>query len=429
MKLFKTYIAVALAFFALLPTSCLKNQEDIFDEPSNVRMQQYLDNAKEVLMSAPNGWIFDYAPDRNHSYGMILYTLQFNSGEVTVGSAIAPGEFETSLYKLTNDNGPSLSFDSYNTLMHYFATPSWSHYQALDGDFEFIIMDVKPDRIILKGKRTGNFMALTRLEEDADTFIKKSIASADEQFLVRASGTVAGKSAQVFLNLDVNRFEVTFDDPSLEPAEAYFAFSPTGIRFPIPLEIDGKSVEGLDFKFDDQTESGEYTSVSGSSLDVKVATYIPADYAYITDYSGPFVMKMGGKNVDCTLEPNPAEGTVLIKGLNTRYDIVAQYSKGYGTISLTSQELGMNGNNLIKLCSGTGGGFYQAAGMAGVQFHRDAEDPNLFNAELVTSMSKSNEVGRYFVIIEFVGGVAYLCSSPWQISGMYEFELQSLTKK
>lgn len=429
MKLFKTYIAAALAFLAMIPTSCLKNQEDIFEDPSNVRMQKYLDNVKEILLSSPEGWIFDYAPDRNHSYGMILYTLQFTSGEVTVGSEIAPGTTETSLYKLTNENGPCLSFDSYNALMHHYATPSWSHYQALDGDFEFIIMDVTSDRIILKGKRTGNFMALTRLQEDAQTYIKKSMAAADQQYLVRATGTVAGKSAEVFLNLDNGRFEVTFDDQSLEPAEAYFAFSPTGIRFPVPLEIGGKTVENLDFKFDKQTEIGEYTSVSGSSLDVNITTYIPADYAYITDYSGAFTMKVGNKDVDCTLEPNPADGTVLIKGLNSRYNFVAQYSKGYGTISLTSQDLCMNGNNPIKLCSGTGGSFYQAPGMAGVQFHRDVENPNLFNAEIVTSMIKSNEVGLYFVIIEFVNGVAYLCSSPYQIGGQYEFEMKSLTKK
>ena len=39
-----------------------------------------------------------------------------------MGCELAPGVFETSLYKMKGDNGPTLTFDSYNTLMHFFST-------------------------------------------------------------------------------------------------------------------------------------------------------------------------------------------------------------------------------------------------------------------------------------------------------------------
>ena len=427
MKIFKVYIPVLMALLATTLSSCLKNQEDFFEESSNIRMQQYLDNAKSVLTSAPQGWIFDYAPDRNHSYGLILYTLEFTAKDVTVKSAIAPGQKETSLYKLTNDQGPVLTFDSYNALMHFYATPSWSEYQAKDGDFEFIIMDVQPDKITLKGKRTGNFMYMTRLEEDADSYIRKSKEAAENQFLVRAKGTIGGKGVEAFIDLDKNFLELTFDGAS-EPVGEYFAFCPTGMRFPKPLEIDGKQIEALDYSFDEQSMAGEYTASNSSSIDVKLNTFIPDDYAFINEFSGAFTFDYGSNRVNCILEPNEAYGTVLIKGLNPNYNIVTTYSKGYGTISLTAQTLAMNGENEIKLCSGPTSGFYSAPGMAGIQFKRDANNPDTFVAD-VTSLPKSKEAGRYISIIEFIDGGAYYASGAYRINGECEFEVKSLTKK
>ncbi|MBD5183112.1 MAG: DUF4302 domain-containing protein [Bacteroidales bacterium] len=427
MKLFKSYIPVILAVVATMFSSCLKNQEDIFDQSSNIRMQEYLDNAKAVLTAAPQGWIFDYAPDRNMSYGLILYTLDFNEKEVTVKSAIAPGETETSLYKLTNDNGPCLSFDSYNALMHFYATPSWSEYQAKDGDFEFVIMDVQPDKITLKGKRTGNFMYMTRLEEDADSYIQKSLEAAENQFLVRARGTVAGKSVSAFINLDVNRLELTVDGET-EPVGAYFAFSPNGLRFPQPLEFGGASIEYLDYSYDDQSMAGEYTSPASAGAEVKLNTYIPDDYTFIDEFAGAFLLNFGSSTVNCILEPNATDGTVLIKNLNQNYNILATYSKAHGNISITAQDLAKNGDNDIKLCSGAVSGFFSAPNMAAIQFTKNPEKPNTFVAS-PAALPKAKETGMYMCLIEFIDGAAYYASDAYRIDGAVDIEFKSLIKK
>lgn len=47
MKLYKTLLYVLMILPALLLQSCLKDQEDIFDTPSSIRMQEVLDNAKK----------------------------------------------------------------------------------------------------------------------------------------------------------------------------------------------------------------------------------------------------------------------------------------------------------------------------------------------------------------------------------------------
>ena len=73
MKLNKTLLYVLMVLPTLLLQSCLKDQEDVFDTPSSIRMQEVLDNAKKVLTSPKEGWAFDYDPDRNLSYGGYAY--------------------------------------------------------------------------------------------------------------------------------------------------------------------------------------------------------------------------------------------------------------------------------------------------------------------------------------------------------------------
>ncbi|MBQ1706447.1 MAG: DUF4302 domain-containing protein, partial [Clostridia bacterium] len=133
-------------------------------------MQEVLDKTKAALTGNENGWALDYYPNRKLEYGGIAYAIQFKGTEATVYSQKSE-KSETSLYKLTNDDGPILSFDSYNSLMHAYATPSSSEYEAKDGDFEFIIMDVQNDLITLKGKRSGVMMYMHRLSQPANEYI------------------------------------------------------------------------------------------------------------------------------------------------------------------------------------------------------------------------------------------------------------------
>ncbi|MDE6986146.1 MAG: DUF4302 domain-containing protein, partial [Bacteroides acidifaciens] len=209
MKLNRTLLYILAMLPALLLQSCLKNQEDIFDAPSSIRMQEMLDNTKKILTSSEEGWIFDYYPDRYLSYGGFVYTVKFDNQEATVGSELAPGVFESSLYKMTNDNGPVLSFDSYNTLMHFFSTPSSSHYEGYDGDFEFIIMEATDDLITLRGKRTGNEMYLRRLTKTAADYINAISAVSESLILSSATGTAGTQELICSIDLDSRYMEFT----------------------------------------------------------------------------------------------------------------------------------------------------------------------------------------------------------------------------
>ena len=132
-------------------------------------MEGFLNEYQDILESSDNGWMLEYYPDSDLAYGGYVYFLTFNEGEVSVQFQLADDVSVpvTSLYKMTPDDGPVLSFDTYNKYLHYFATPSASEYQGMRGDTEFKIMGKSEDdsEIYLVGKKSGNRCTLTRNDD------------------------------------------------------------------------------------------------------------------------------------------------------------------------------------------------------------------------------------------------------------------------
>lgn len=256
MKTNKFLFLILLGLSTLLLQSCLKDQSDIFDKSSSLRMQETLDKAKETLLSSPNGWAFDYYPDRNLSYGGFAYTVVFDEDKATVECELAD-ESESSYYRLTNDDGPVLSFDTYNSLMHLFATPSAGAYEADDGDFEFVIMDIQPDLITLRGKRCGNTMYLRKLDVPAHDYLQQ-VMNVSKKMNAKAYGLdINGKSYKVSRSLQV----LTVASEEGDMYDLPFIVTPQGFKLYEPVEIDGKTIEGFSF-----SEEGRWTEFSDNSI-------------------------------------------------------------------------------------------------------------------------------------------------------------------
>lgn len=234
-----------LATMPLFLTSCLHDQEDVFDESASTRMQTYLSNAKSTLTSAEHGWAFDYYPDRKLSMGGVAYGVQFSDTAATVTCVLAPGKKETSYYRMTTDDGPVLSFDTYNTLMHYFATPSSSQYQAYDGDFEFVIDSVGSDCIKVHGKRSLNTMYLRKLDKSIEDYTADASAMLHAFTLVGATGTIGSTEVAVTVDTDSQWFYFKSDDKN-EASTAYIV-TDKGVRFYEPITIGGKTITELSF--------------------------------------------------------------------------------------------------------------------------------------------------------------------------------------
>lgn len=253
------YFLLALPF---LLTSCLKDQEDLFTDSASARTSKYLANVKKVLTSSQNGWVLNYYPDRNLSYGGYAYTLQFDDQNVTVFSELSSDNepSKTSTYILNNEDGPVLTFDTYNEYMHVFSTPHGSSgaggYQAYDGDFIFIVMNISEDEntITLKGNRSGNIMYMHRLtgEETAATYIAKIKAIKKEMAYKNYEITFGTDTVTVFYQRSVQKsggkfvFDYTENNEDKE-VETPVIFTTDGIVFKDTVKILGQEITGLKY--------------------------------------------------------------------------------------------------------------------------------------------------------------------------------------
>ncbi len=427
MKLNKTLLYVLMVLPTLLLQSCLKDQEDVFDTPSSIRMQEVLDNAKKVLTSSEEGWAFDYYPDRYLSYGGYAYTVKFDNQKVTVGSELDPSTLEASLYKLTNDNGPVLSFDSYNTLMHYFATPSSSYYEGLDGDFEFIIMEVTDDLITLRGKRTGNTMYMRRLTKPATTYIENVYAICDNIIFSSANGTLGSSEISCAIDVDARQIDITYMNGG-EALVGSGSFIPTetGIHFYTPVELNGATLTDLDYDIDTFTFNGK----DSKGNEITFTGVVAEDYTRFKEFEGKYDFNYYYGTLEVTLVPDKDNNRYLIKGLNENYDITANYVKAKGCLNITSQIVGTSGSNQIWLC-GWGlksGGNLTTAGACGMYLVKSMEKEGTYNFIPNTYL---DVVADSFILYVSDGSkLTGAATAPWLINGSYQIPyLESIVKK
>ena len=344
----KGLFLLLISLSTFLFQSCLKDQEDFFDKSSSLRMQEVLDKTKAALTGNENGWALDYYPDRKLSYGGIAYAIQFKGTAATVYSQESD-KSETSLYKLTNDDGPVLSFDSYNSLMHAYATPSSGEYEAKDGDFEFIIMDVQDDLITLKGKRNGNMMYMHRLSVPADEYISSIQEMEEKMFSGKYAFVVDGDS--IIIKRYKNVF--TFTNPeTAESTDIPFVTTPQGFEFKDSVNIMGKNVTGFKYSENGIWANPADKSVALVALPQPLTEYLTNSYWSITA-SG--MSEAALKLFNQAKAGSAAEGEIItymllgpndIMGYSGAFGFSFQSGKYYGSLVINADALT---DDIIKL--------------------------------------------------------------------------------
>lgn len=292
MKTNRIFAALVLSICAL---SCAPNQVDYFGQTASSRMQEALDKARTALFSAEQGWKVEYFTGVG-GYNYMLKFVEFNEAGVQVDSVIATSELaagalEGSYFRLTNDNGPTLSFDTYNSILHKFATPSSSEYQAYGGDFEFIILSASPDEIVLKGKRSGLVTKMYPLEEEDGTMTQyaQKMALLSEDFLV-LSATGFINEIRAYLEFDLTNHLVVFyhykegtdeiDDANIE-GEAPFIVTDYGIKFEHEITVFDYPISEIAYNKATQriVIDDEFTLKLGD---------IPEDYVRFKEFEGTY---------------------------------------------------------------------------------------------------------------------------------------------
>ncbi|MBQ9362080.1 MAG: DUF4302 domain-containing protein [Bacteroidaceae bacterium] len=338
-KITKKRVAQTWGIFmlaSLLFTSCLKNQEDFFDESASARMTNTINKTKDILRNSEYGWEFEYYPDRDLSYGGLVYTVKFDSLDATIGCSLIPDSTVTTYYRITNDNGPVLTFDTYNPLMHYFATPSAGEYEAKDGDFEFVIEKLSDDEIVLYGKRTRNTMYLRKLKYSPAEYAAKTIAISDN-FIQSMSGTVGESEVTATFDLNVKSIEFI---QGTDTITSHFTFNDEGIRLYAPLNLSGMTMQS--FAYDMETNRLTCLDAGCESVSFQGVPH-GDDYMPYSQYEGKYKLRYHNNLLEATISlvPSRIDGTFRLTGLSPKYELILNYDFNTGELTLGPQWVGV----------------------------------------------------------------------------------------
>lgn len=375
-------LALALPVFAL--TSCQDDTEEIFDDASSLRMQEALENAKAVLRGAENGWVMDYYVGSNQQYGGYAVTIKFDSLTCTAASELTP-EPATSYYKMTTDQGPVLTFDTYNVVLHALATPSQNNYEGYHADFEFVVMSATPDLVVLKGKKIGNYAYLHPLKEPMIDYLNKTYVMQDSIYVATAGCKVGGDS--IVAEFDYSSRNVTFSNlmDTTFSETRYFTYTDQGLRLYSDVNVGGVSLSDFTYDYANRV----FTSVNAGSDGVTLQGHMPDNYVDFKDFVGTYWLhyirnladgQSVPDSVQVTLAISDTGDTYLMSGLNSHFDVVLTYNKALGSLEWNTQAVGTSDGYTVYLNavnSRQGGNLYVAYPGCGMltEWNMDSENP------------------------------------------------------
>ena len=268
----KTAIPALLAL-PLLFTSCLFDEEDVFDKSASERIEAAKNEAKTVLESAQNGWHVRYFPSPTQEFGGYNLFFKFSDDLVTIASETEDdtSATETSLYSLGEDLGVTLNFDTKNSIINYFVHPKnpdglGSSYKGMEGDYKFTVMEATPERVVLRGIISGSRYVLTPVPvgtewaSELETYRNNSDDMAFDSYTFVVNGTSYPTT------IANRRFEVKIDNSTT--LSVPFIYTKTGISFYEPVEIGGVTAQDFDFV-------DEYYFTEANGADFKIMTPEP----------------------------------------------------------------------------------------------------------------------------------------------------------
>lgn len=183
------YFTLALALAAGV-SSCKNEEDDIFDDTAANRLEQIKKDYANVFTDQGGKWALEYFANSEESGYVFVVTFDKDGSVQMSGNnkwtATTSFDTDNSLWGMISDDGPVLSFNSYNKVFHVFSSPEniiggptnpELNDQDIDetgkgheGDYEFIVMGVSEDgqEVNLQGKKRGYKALLRRLPADTD---------------------------------------------------------------------------------------------------------------------------------------------------------------------------------------------------------------------------------------------------------------------
>lgn len=225
--------------------------EDVFGKTVSERKKENTEYFKKILTSAPYGWAIEqYAGGAKAEVGGFTNTVAFDEENVTSRMDMIPPTANyaaISKYSLINNGGTVLSFDEFNSIMHYLARPSSYRKDGQQADFEFLLLsyDETEEIIHIKGKKYGVESRLIKLKEPAANYIEKvhNIYGVVEMY--RGLNDLAVNDISIPFTKSNRTLTYTPDSSKSDIKMVPFSFSDTGIHFREPVTINGVTFQDL----------------------------------------------------------------------------------------------------------------------------------------------------------------------------------------
>lgn len=426
----KNGILTLIAMFAVMAIcfSCMKEDTENFDKSATERLQERIDEVKTILTSNTNGWVMKYYIGSEQSGGGYVYTVKFTDSEAEVGFEYAAdlSKTLTSLYKITDDNGPVLSFDTYNTYLHYFSTPNSSNYQALGGDFEFEIFGVEENKITMVGRRSRNTIVLEPLAQSSLEYLEGVVNMSKNFVPYYINGTIGSTTASGTIDYSSRQINVAIGNESYTSA---FCFTPSGLSLYNPIKASGLEVTDISYDVKTMALTANSVSLEGSVQEGWVP-FEQYEGNYRLDYVGDFY-------VDVTLTPGAYNSTYIMSGVNRNYDLVLNYNMQTGRLELNPQIVGTADGYSIYFCAWAldCGGSVTWAPAAGMQTAWNGDSDNPVYAFEPNGYVWRNASGGKCVTDSFIlfaigsTDVFYYDKAAWGTNGYAQWPyLEGLTK-
>ncbi len=287
-KFLNISLLTLVALSSLTLGSCKNETDNIFDEDAVIRLDKAKAEYSRILTDKGGKWQLEYFANENEQGYVYLMTFS-QDGSVTIAgnnkwiNYIKTGSLnntpaygsEVSMWEVIADNGPVLSFNTYNKYFHLFADPydipalggatsdddvnenGYGH----EGNYEFDIMkyveSATGDTLFLTGKKptqSDRFinMIMTRVDQgvDDEVYMNEVVAMADSFF--------NSKVPQVYINLPngvrwivkngaTSILKIFREDADeISTAEEHnVIITHDGLSFMDPLTIDGYTIKNF----------------------------------------------------------------------------------------------------------------------------------------------------------------------------------------
>lgn len=287
----KKYITLLIAFSFL--TSCSYKEDNTFEQKASNRTTSVIESYKNILEGHDGYWVLSYYPGVTRSFGGFpaaprslggyTFVVKFKDGKVTASSEVSnTNAEEESYYTYSITEGPTISFDTYNSILDHFRFVSAVFTNARGGDIEFIFLKEENGVVTLRGRTSNNLMTLTKLTGDREALLNK-LRENTQALNSKGLNPITVQGTQVDLTLFPSYRQLVFSYGG-NTVQRPFTITEKGIKFYEPADINGVKIEELYFNEDKSALATPDGAISATLLSSPIEIRTNSRWVMLQDY-------------------------------------------------------------------------------------------------------------------------------------------------